>query len=210
MPPGGYQVPSGGYQVPPGTRAPVTKRIPEDLPFIVRPSPGRRMLTFIPAPLVLVLVLLVITPQLLQPGPDHTSGDAVALIFLFLCPAVAVFGLLGLQLYLLSSGGPILAVGPPGLWIKTRPTRGQAIYLPWEGIERVSKRRWALDKMVVVKPRDPRVTAGLGAFTALDSGMLKLFYGSGFTATLTFGSKREAEVMAAIQHFSAGRTLIEL
>jgi len=134
---------------------------------------------------------------------DQTSALA-ALGFLG-CLVVSIAGLMGFQLWLVASGGPVLAVGPAGMWIKTRPTRGQAIWLPWEGIAHISRRRWSLEKMVVVKPRDPRVGSNLGSFTALDSSMLQLFYGSGFTATLNFADKPEAEIMAAIAHFSAGR-----
>ena len=68
-----------------------------------------------------------------------------------------------------TSGGPVLAVGPRGLWIKTRPTRGQAMWLPWEAIARIYRRRWSLEKMVCVQPPDPRVGSGLGSYTAVDS-----------------------------------------
>jgi hypothetical protein len=108
-----------------------------------------------------------------------------------------------------TSGGPVLAVNPAGIWIKTRPTRGQAIWLPWEMIERIYRRRWSFDKMICVKPRDPRVGANLGAFTALDSGMQQLFFGSGFTATANFADKPEAEIMSALRHFAAGRCPVE-
>jgi hypothetical protein len=111
----------------------------------------------------------------------------------------------GLQLWLITSGGPVLAVGPDGLWIKTRPTRGQAIWLPWAAIERVYLRRWALEKMLCVKPRDPRVGSGLGAFTAVDSGMQQAFFGTGFTATVNHADRSEAEIMRAVIGYAAGR-----
>jgi hypothetical protein len=59
--------------------------------------------------------------------------------------------------------------------------------------------------MVCVKARDPRAGTNLGAFTALDSSMQQLFFGSGVTATLNFANKPEQEIMAAITHLSAGR-----
>jgi hypothetical protein len=102
-------------------------------------------------------------------------------------------------------GDLVAAAGPAGLWIKTRPTRGQAIWLPWEGIERVYRRRWGLEKMVCVKARDPRAGSNLGAFTAVDSSMQQLFFGSGFTATCTYADKPETEIVGALIHFSAGR-----
>jgi hypothetical protein len=59
--------------------------------------------------------------------------------------------------------------------------------------------------MICVKPRDPRVGGNLGAFTALDSGMQQLFFGSGFTATLNFADRPEGEIMAALRGYAANR-----
>ncbi|GAA2622096.1 hypothetical protein GCM10010399_61620 [Dactylosporangium fulvum] len=203
------RVPPGGYQVPPGPQAPVVKRIPEDQPFVARPSVLKRLLVFGPVALVVVLAFtcplaLVLTTE----SPDSTSGDIVAVLAFAGCMLFVVAGAVSLQVFLITSGGPVLAAGPAGLWIKTRPTRGQAIWLPWESIERISRRRWALEKMVVVKPRDPRTEGNLGVFTAIDSSLLKVFYGSGFTATLNFADRGEHEIMAAIAQYSNGRTLI--
>jgi hypothetical protein len=204
-------VPPGGYAVPPGPQAPVTRRIPDNLPFVARPSAVKRALVLVPFGVIVLLLIgcpaaLVLTAD----GPEHTSGDVVALVAVLLCLGVCIAAALALQIFLVASGGPVLACGPAGLWIKTRPTRGQAVWLPWEGIGEIRRRRWALEKMVVVKPRDPRVEGSLGAFTALDSAVLKLFYGSGFTATLNFADRSEDEILAALRTFSNGRTLISI
>ncbi|MDQ7903266.1 hypothetical protein RB614_01865 [Phytohabitans sp. ZYX-F-186] len=175
----------------------MTKRIPEDQPFIARHSVKKRVLLFggIGGGVSLVFAALI----------GAGSGEPLAALGVFGCFAV-MFGLIfGLQIWLLASGGPVLAIGPAGLWIKTRPTRGQAIWLPWEAIERVYRRRWAFDKMLCVKPRDPRTGTNLGAFTALDSGMQQLVFGTGFTAPLNFADRPEAEIIGAVAHFSAGR-----
>ncbi|WP_432972041.1 hypothetical protein [Dactylosporangium sp. CA-233914] len=211
MPISGELLPPGGYRVPPGPQSPVTRRIPENLPFVARPSAVRRLVIMVPIAVMLLLLIgcpfgMVLTAD----DPNHTSGDIVALVALMGCGAFVMFAAIALQVFLLTSGGPVLAMGPAGMWIKTRPTRGQAIWLPWEGIERIRRRRWALEKMLVVKPRDPRVEGSLGAFTAVDSAMLKLFYGSGLTATLNFSDRSEDEILAAVRQYSAGRTLIEL
>ncbi|MFD0576743.1 hypothetical protein [Dactylosporangium darangshiense] len=207
MPFGGPGAPLGG----PGAPPPIARRIPENLPFVARPSAMKRALILVP---VVAAVLVVIgcpaAIVLTADGPDHTSGDIVALVALLACLTVVLTTVVALQIYLVSSGGPVLAAGPAGLWIKTRPTRGQAIWLPWEGIAEIRRRRWALEKMVVVKPRDPRAEGGLGAFTAIDSSMLKLFYGSGFTATLNFADRSEDEILAALRQFSAGRTAFNI
>jgi hypothetical protein len=178
----------------------VSKRIPEDQPFIVRPSVRKRGLLFGGLLLFVVLVLAC-----LMGLAASDSTDVGPLLGMVGCFAVFSGLLIGFQLWLITSGGPVLAVGPSGLWIKTRPTRGQAIWLPWEAIDQIYRRRWSLEKLVCVKPRDPRTTGSLGAFTALDSGIQQLFFGTGFTATLNFADRSESEIMQAISHFSAGR-----
>jgi hypothetical protein len=183
---------------------PVTKRIPEDQPFVVRASAAKRSLQF---GAILLVVLVPVVCIVALGTADTGSAGPVAAIFGII--VVFLGGLFGLQIYLLTSGGPVLAVNPAGIWIKTRPTRGQAIWLPWEMVERIYRRRWSFDKMICVKPRDPRVGANLGAFTAFDSGVQQLFFGSGFTATANFADKPEAEIISALRHFAAGRCPVE-
>jgi hypothetical protein len=196
--------PPAGFAVP---RVPVARRIPDNLPFVVRPSAVKRALVMLPFVLVVLLVVgCPATLVLTAGGPQHTSGDVVALVALVGCLTVVLVGVLALQIFLVTSGGPVLAATPAGLWIKTRPTRGQAVWLPWEGIAEIRRRRWVLEKLLVVQPRDPRLHGSLGAFTAMDSALLKLFYGSGFTATLNFADRSEDEILAALRQLSAGRT----
>lgn len=175
---------------------------------MVRPNAVKRGL-LLGAVALLPLLLIACGVGVALLGSDTSSsgggGSALAPLAFFGCMLAVIAASLGFQLWLIASGGPVMAVGPAGMWIKSRPTRGQAIWLPWEGIAQISRRRWSLEKMVVVKARDPRADSNLGAFTAVDAGLLKLFYGSGFTATLNFADKPEAEIMAAITHFSAGR-----
>jgi hypothetical protein len=205
QPPPGWQPPPQGWQqpqppFPPQQQLPVTKRIPEDQPFIVRPSVQKRILLFGGISLFFALLIGCL--------PAAGSGELLVGLAIVGC-ALVFFGLIfGLQVWLMTSGGPVLAVGPAGLWIKTRPTRGQAIWLPWEAVAQVYRRRWALEKMVCVRPHDPRTGTNLGAFTALDSSMQQLFFGTGFTATLNFADRSEAEIMGAIAHFAAGRVPI--
>ncbi|MFF4890031.1 hypothetical protein [Micromonospora chersina] len=204
-----YQQPAPGWPaapsaypfgVGPAQPPPTTKRIPEDLPFVVRPSLGKRALT-------LGLVTLVVGLVIACPIGLAASSEGGGAGLLFIIPVVLLFFAVpvGLQLWLVSSGGPVLALGPAGLWIKTRPTRGQAIWLPWEAIDRIYLRRWALEKMLCVKPRDPRAGSGLGAFTALDSGMQQAFFGTGFTATVNHADRGEDEIMRAVVGYAAGR-----
>ncbi|NES31139.1 hypothetical protein GCE86_21550 [Micromonospora terminaliae] len=167
---------------------------------MVRPSLRKRALTL---GLVTLAVGLVIACPI---GLAASSENGGAGLLLIVPVVMLVFAVpIGLQLWLVSSGGPVLALGPAGLWIKTRPTRGQAIWLPWEAVERVYVRRWGLEKVLCVKPRDPRVGSGLGAFTALDSGMQQAFFGTGFTATVNHADRSEDEIMRAVVGYVAGR-----
>ncbi|SCG42082.1 hypothetical protein [Micromonospora halophytica] len=201
-----YGAPPPGYPPPPPP-APVTKRIPEDQPFVVRPNVAKRGLVMGGVVAVLLVPILCILGVGLLGGTDEQArGSAVAgLLALVGCLLVAIALPIGLQLWLIGSGGPVLALGPAGLWIRTRPTRGQAVWLPWEAVAQISRRRWSLEKMLVVKPYDQRALQNLGTFTALDSGLLSAFYGSGLVATLNFADRPESEILAAVAHYSAGR-----
>lgn len=179
---------------------PVVPRIPSDQPFIVRPSVRKRSLVFG----AIVLAVLVCLGCVLGLGAIG-SDNGLALVAVFFVIALFFVAIFAFQVFLLTSGGPVLAVGPAGLWIKTRPTRGQAIWLPWEAIGLISRRRWSLEKMLCVAPRDPRAEQNLGAFTALDSSIMKAFFGTGFTSTLNFADKSEDEILQAVAYFAAGR-----
>ncbi|PWU43371.1 hypothetical protein DLJ46_31730, partial [Micromonospora globispora] len=197
---GGPQ-PGGPGQLPPPWQPPAArraKRIPDDEPFVARPSLRKRGLAL--GGLTLMIGLLLACPLGLAASSD---GPGILLAIPLIMVVFALF--VGLQLWLVSSGGPALAVGPTGLWIKTRPTRGQAIWLPWEAIDRIYRRRWGLEKMLCVAARDPRAERDLGAFTALDAGMQRGFFGTGFTATLNFADRSEKEIMDAVLRHSAGR-----
>lgn len=191
--------PGGWQQQPPPAPAPVVKRIPEDQPFVVRPS-GRKHLLFFGGLMAFALLIGACPLGLMAMAGSFDMAAIGVGIFL-----VTFGGLFGLQYWMVASGGPVLAVGPAGMWIKTRPTRGQAIWLPWEAIEQVYRRRWAFNKYVCVKLRDPRMLGNLGAYTALDSSMMQGVFGTGLTATANFADRPEAEIMQAIGHFSAGR-----
>ncbi|NES12720.1 MULTISPECIES: hypothetical protein [unclassified Micromonospora] len=197
--PGGAAHP-GAY---PGGAAPAAvtaRRIPEDPPFVLRQSVGKRALLFV---LMILFIGLVMACPL---GAAVSAGNADPVVLLVVPAFLLLFALLlSFQLWLITSGGPVLAVGPDGLWIKTRPTRGQAIWLPWAAIDRIYLRRWALEKMLCVKPHDPRVGSGLGVYTALDSGLQQAFFGTGFAATVNFADRPEEEIMRAVVGYSAGR-----
>ncbi|MEU4569677.1 hypothetical protein [Micromonospora sp. NPDC023956] len=198
-----------GYPPPP---APTAKRIPEDQPFVVRPSVAKRGLIMGAVMLVLLspIVCLAGFGMAGSADPDVRGNAALGIVGILVCLLAATALPLGIQLWLIASGGPVLALSPAGLWIRTRPTRGQAVWVPWEAVGQIRRRRWSLEKMLVVQLRDPRMLQNLGAYTALDSSMLNAFYGSGLVATLNFADRSEQEIVAAVTHFSAGRCPITL
>ncbi|SCG66296.1 hypothetical protein [Micromonospora coxensis] len=188
----------------------MTRRIPEDQPFVVRPNVAKRGLVMGGVVAVLLVPLVCVLGLGVLGGTDgQDRGTAVVgLLAIVGCVLVAIALPIGIQLWLIGSGGPVLALSPAGLWIRTRPTRGQAVWLPWEAVAQISRRRWSLEKMLVVKPYDQRALQNLGTFTALDSGLLSAFYGSGLVATLNFADRPESEILAAVTHYSAGRCRI--
>jgi hypothetical protein len=183
------------------TPYPVVKRIPADQPFVVRPNLAKR-LGFVGAMSAALWLFMLCLFGAASLGEEVNWA---VLIFVPIVLAVFVFGWVGGIVWLVASGGPVLAAGPDGLWIKTRPTRGQAIWLPWTHIGLIDRRRWYFEKMLVVHPRDQAVGDSLGAFTAMDAGRLSRLYGSGLTATLTFADKKEAEILQAVAYFAANR-----
>ncbi|MGX6602740.1 hypothetical protein ACWKSP_11460 [Micromonosporaceae bacterium Da 78-11] len=181
---------------------PVIRRIPTDQPFTVHPSLRKRLVVF-GGVWATVAVLLLCIFGLASVGDDVENTGALFAVWAVI---VVFFGAVVFPVvWSISSGGPVLALGPAGLWIKTRPTRGQAIWLPWEAVALISRRRWSFEKMLVVQPRDPRAGGNLGAFTAIDASLTKAFYGSGFTATLNMADRTEAEILQAVAYFAANR-----
>lgn len=174
---------------------------------MVRASAGKRALRYGGITLVAVGLVACLVGAVMAFSPEPESGGEVvrAMVTAAGVPLLLLSVGMGLQTWLIVSGGPVLALSPAGVWIRTRASRGQAIWLPWEGIEHISRRRWSVEKFLVVKPRDPRTVQDLGAFTTAEMGPLLGYLGSPLIATLNTADKSEAEILAAVAHFSAGR-----
>lgn len=188
---------------PPPWTCPVVARIPEDQPFTVRPSVAKRALV-VGGVVLLTMALLGCALGLASIG----ETDGLPLLIVWCVLAVLAGAGAAAQVYALASGGPALAVGPAGLWIRTRPSRGQAIWLPWEAIEVISRRRWGFETMLAVKPRDPRAVPNLGAFTAFDAMIPSAAFGTSLAATLNFADKPEQEILQAVTYFAANRVAL--
>lgn len=174
---------------------------------MVRASPGKRALRYGVIALVFVFLIACLVGAAMAFSPEPASGGEVVrtLVRAAGVPLLLLSVGMGFQTWLIVSGGPVLALSPAGVWIRTRPSRGQAIWLPWEGIEQISRRRWSVEKYLVVKPRDPRTVQNLGAVTEMEMGLLLGYLGSPLIATLNTADKSEAEILAAVTRFSAGR-----
>ncbi|MFX0594168.1 hypothetical protein [Melissospora conviva] len=138
----------------------MTRRIPEDQPYVVRPSAIKRGLAY--AKIVSVLALVVSGPGALANISDPGTALLNMLGVVGFVLAISVLPL-GPQLWLLSSGGPVLALSPAGLWIRTRPSRGQAVWLPWEAVAQIGRHRRGMENTLLVQPGDPRSVRQFGA-----------------------------------------------
>ena len=110
-----------------------------------------------------------------------------------------------LQLAVQLRPGPLFAAGPAGVWIRTRPFRSAGIWLPWEAIQQVYRRRWALERFLCLRPYDPRVGQNVGGLGQMDTAMSRAVFGTGLLLTLTFADKNEAEILQAVAYFANGR-----
>ena len=172
-------------------------RIPDNLPFVVRPNGLKRGLTIF---LVLVLPVLVVAGVAAALYEVDTTGWALLGVTM-----LALVLLFGGELWSNVRGGPMLALAPDGLWVRTRPTRRQAVWLPWEGITGITQESRGLEKVLVVRPQDPRVYRGADGQLTIDPALFTALLGADPVASVRFADKPQAEIVAALRHFSGGR-----
>jgi len=172
-------------------------RIPGNLPFVVRPNGLKRGLVIF---LVLLLPVIVLAGVMSTRYDVDTTGWALLGVTM-----LALVLLFGGELWSNVRGGPMLALAPDGLWIRTRPTRRQAVWLPWEGIAAISRQSRGLEKLLVVQPQDPRTHRTPDGQLTIDPALFKALLGANPVASLRFADKPKEEILAAVHHFSAGR-----
>jgi hypothetical protein len=185
------------------TPYPIARRIPEDQPFVVRPDLRKRGIQFG----VVGAVLIVLFTVLLLSGADEFEGGVRGVLRTSLGAAIVLGALFGGLVWLLSGGGPVLAAGPAGLWIRTRPTRGQAIWLPWEAISHIRRGRWGVERLLIIHPLDPSAT-DLGTLSWFDTRYLRAWHGSGLIAAVKFVDRTENEIRQAVAYYAANRVLL--
>jgi hypothetical protein len=176
---------------------PVARRIPDDQPFVVRLNVFRLGLAWAVAWVVVVGLETLLIADFLVPAAIGTAAGALILL---------------IYLAISARRGPILAVGPQGVWVSRREggvsglgSRFTAVFLPWSSIERIYVRRVLLDKRVCVR------AAGWPTVFRLDLfDILRSLYGTPFHASLTFADRPADEVVAAIAQHSGGTTKVDL
>jgi hypothetical protein len=173
--------------------------IPDGQPFTVRTSLLKRALTFGGIPAILILLPSALSSHFAMGG----ATGFIALIGLVL---------VGVQVYIGRSMGPLLAVGPSGRWVKTGPRRSsRALWLPWDEIEQVYRRPIGLQTVLCVKAKVPQeglTVANLSAFTGPNAGVARGYLGAGFMVAFLLTDHSLPDVVQAIGQFSAGRVQV--
>jgi hypothetical protein len=194
--------PKFGYSVPPAYA--IHNRIPDDLPLVVRANRRNALLfAFGPALLALVVVMIVFAAKGLLTDVPAAVVAVAAACFL---PLLLVSG--AFRYLVLASGGPRLAAGPDGVWVRARKFPAKAIWLPWAAVERVYPRRVLFQTVICVKPRDPRLDSGYGALGKIQMGVDRAFLGTGFTTPGWNVDRPVPEIMSALAGFAGGRAAI--
>lgn len=121
-------------------------------------------------------------------SPDRTGGDVVAVVAFGFCVLVT-FGIgLFVAVRVVLAAGPVLALDHAGVWVKNSQTVwARAVWVPWESVERATRHRFLLSRMLAV-----------------------FVHGGGvrYLVPLRLNDRTEAEIIAAVARFSAGRISI--
>lgn len=198
----------GSWTVPhvPGLPLPEpVDRIPADQPLVLRHRASRFLAVYagiyLGIPLAIFLGLFLLLLAVL-------GGDIGEILPILAVPGaiIVVIGLLqlGTILGFGMAGGPVLAAGPDGLWIRARKWPAKSVFLPWPAIARIYPRRWLWDRAICVLPHDPRVGSNAGAWARLDMGLQKTLFGSRLTASTFYSGRRADDVLAELHRLSAG------
>ncbi|WP_327004026.1 hypothetical protein OHA72_54760 [Dactylosporangium sp. NBC_01737] len=159
------------------------KRIPGDLPFVVRRSAGR-MAVFLGMVFLAIWVLLtglLAFGLLAGESPDRTGGDLVAVVALGFCALLAFAAVVAVAVRLVVAAGPVLALDHAGLWVRNSQAMwARAVWVPWESVERAGPRRVLLARTLVVTVGGGRVR---------------------YLVPLRLNDRTEAEIIATVARF---------
>lgn len=177
---------------------PTAKRIPSDLPFVVNPRVGIWYLLY----LIPLLILLAPAVYLLATG--HVAWGLIVLV-LTIAAYVCAFGF---RLVVLAWSGPLLAADRNHLWVQARKWPVLSVRIPWELVAEIRVRRWFLEKVVCVIPRDPRIARMDGMWSSIDQARTSAFFHSRLTASTRFGDKSAETTLRALADLAAGRARV--
>lgn len=177
----------------------VVPRIPEGQPFSV----GTNVAKVVGAYLAIGAFTVVASCYLGRFSVD--SEDEVSRVATWGCLTATGAAVFGLLLWMNFFGGPRMAANPDGLWLRTRPTRGQAIWLPWDAIERIYPDRVMGQQVLCVRTRDSRIGAGLGAYTALDTAVQRALLDTRLAVPMKYADHSQWEILQALAVHANGR-----
>lgn len=195
--------PPDDFTVPQAT----AKRIPDDLPFTVRPDRKKAIILGVMTGLVSCCPFSLGISRAV--ADNVSSGPAMfavgAVVFLILIAAGVTT-----MVASLTSGGPMLGCDYNGVWVRTRQFPSRAMHLPWRAIRIVHSRQFLIQTMVGVSPLDPNLGRGLGPLAAIERLQQSLLSGSRFAVPTLHADHDALHILHAIAHFSQGRCHIQL
>lgn len=192
--------PAPGYQTK-APELPTAKRVPGDLPLVIRPRVSRWVLLFVTG-----LLLVVGVPT----GVVFARAGWPAALLTLLGTLLGYTLLCGLVIYTQASGGPLLSADRDGVWIRARKWPVKAVRVPWELIAEVRTKRWLVEKVLCVVPRDDRVGRFSDLWSAGDQMMNTAYFGTPLTASVVYGDTSEQDALRRLAELSAGRSRVQV
>jgi hypothetical protein len=167
----------------------ITEKVPSYLPLVLRNRASRVLLL---SGAVTVGVMVLGTAVVYGVAHVVWAERPPSLAVILLCGLVPLVQV-PIFLLLYTSGGPTLAAGPNGIWVRisSRPVR--SMWLPWEAIERVRVRPRFLDRQVVIVKKGTTPSAG---------------FGTGFLVSLWLAGRGAEEMLRELRRYSSGRCAV--
>lgn len=185
------------------------ERIPENAPLVLRPSGGRLGLYY---GLSILIIAILSGCGLLGLAAITDFNLGIAIIFtVIIAPFMLLtIGVLVWRVVATLRSGPTLAADAEGLWIHARkwPIRPQ--HLRWDEIAWIAVRQHGVDRSVCVMPRAELPAPNQDRRERNQMRRQVRDYGAPYTASLTWGDRPEAEVLASLTQLAAGRCQVAL
>lgn len=199
--PGSSPPPADGFTVPPAPHG--TKRIPDDIAFTVRP----KWIVAVGLGAVPVLFAVLFLGAALALLPDLTRKPMFLLVAFVVFLTTLIPGVF--MTMTMGTGGPLAACDDTGLWLRVRHYPAKALFLPWQDVSAVYTRRWGLQRLVCVQPRDPRAGTGMGALADLDRFSARMVAGSSLIIPTLHADTKMDEILRVFAHYARGRCRFE-